>query len=52
MSADSGVYGALMVLELSFTADALSRALDIPQSNTMVRRQLSTKLDKLFRPAR
>ncbi|XP_037075945.1 kazrin-like isoform X2 [Pollicipes pollicipes] len=49
---DSGVHGAMVILELSFTTDTLATALGIPQSKTMLRRHLSTELDKLVRPAR
>ena len=51
-SSDSGVHGALVVLELSFTADTMATALGVPQSKTMIRRHLAAEMDKLVRPAR
>ncbi|XP_037088525.1 kazrin-like isoform X3 [Pollicipes pollicipes] len=49
---DSGVHGALVTLELSFTADTMATALGVPQSKSMIRRHLAAELDKLVRPAR
>ncbi|XP_043229620.1 liprin-alpha-1-like isoform X6 [Amphibalanus amphitrite] len=49
---DSGVHGALVVLELSFTADTMATALGVPQSKSMIRRHLAAEMDKLVRPAR
>ena len=50
--ADSGVHGALVVLELSFTADTMATALGVPQSKSMIRRHLAAEMEKLVRPAR
>lgn len=49
---DSGVHGALVVLEPSFTADTMSTALGIPQSKNIIRRHLATELESLVNPAR
>ncbi|XP_041377484.1 kazrin-like isoform X2 [Gigantopelta aegis] len=49
---ESGVHGALMVLEASFTADTLATALGIPPSKSYLRRHISTELDALVKPAR
>lgn len=49
---DSGVHGALLVLEPSFDADAMANALGIPSSKTIIRRHLTTELNALIRPAR
>ncbi|KAK7471431.1 hypothetical protein BaRGS_00035919, partial [Batillaria attramentaria] len=49
---ESGVHGALMVLEPSFNSDTLATALAIPPSKSYIRIHLSTELDALLRPAR
>ncbi|KAK8726117.1 hypothetical protein OTU49_010380, partial [Cherax quadricarinatus] len=49
---DSGVHGALVVLESSFTADTMATALGIPQSKNIIRRHLATELESLVNPAR
>ncbi|XP_050733121.1 uncharacterized protein LOC127006798 isoform X4 [Eriocheir sinensis] len=49
---DSGVHGALVVLEPSFTADTMATALGIPQSKNIIRRHLATELEGLVNPAR
>ncbi|XP_022256401.1 kazrin-like, partial [Limulus polyphemus] len=49
---DSGVHGALVVLELSFTADTMATALGIPTSKNIIRRHLTTELENLIQPAR
>ena len=49
---DSGVHGALVVLESSFSADTMATALGIPQSKNIIRRHLATELDSLVLPAR
>ncbi|XP_022244436.1 kazrin-like isoform X2 [Limulus polyphemus] len=48
----SGVHGALVVLEPSFTADTMATALGIPGSKNIIRRHLTTELDNLIQPAR
>ncbi|GAB6019271.1 hypothetical protein CHUAL_000871 [Chamberlinius hualienensis] len=49
---DSGVHGALVVLEPSFMADTMATALGIPQSKNIIRRHLTTELESLVHPAR
>lgn len=49
---DSGVHGALVVLEPSFTADTMAQALGIPVSKNIIRRHLTTELENLVQPAR
>jgi hypothetical protein len=49
---ESGVHGALMVLEPSFNADTLASVLGIPPSKTYIRRHLATELDTILKPAR
>lgn len=49
---ESGVHGALMVLEPTFTADTLATALGIPPSKLYIRRHLTTELESLVKPAR
>ena len=49
---ESGVHGALMVLEPTFTADTLATALGIPPSKCYIRRHLTTELESLVKPAR
>ncbi|XP_072035835.1 kazrin-like isoform X2 [Amphiura filiformis] len=49
---DSGVHGALLVLEPSFDSDAMANALGIPTSKTIIRRHLTTELNGLIQPAR
>lgn len=48
----SGVHGALMVLEPSFTADTMAAALGIPSSKNIIRRHLTTEFQSLIQPAR
>ncbi|XP_052284093.1 kazrin-like isoform X3 [Dreissena polymorpha] len=49
---DSGVHGALIVLEPTFTADTLATCLSVPHSKRYVRRHLQTELESLVKPAR
>lgn len=49
---ESGVHGALVVLEPSFTADTMAQALGIPVSKNIIRRHLTTELENLVQPAR
>lgn len=49
---ESGIHGALLVLDTSFTSDDLAVALGIPSSKTILRRHLVTEFDALVRPAR
>ncbi|XP_065339872.1 kazrin isoform X4 [Cloeon dipterum] len=49
---DSGVHGALVVLEPSFNGETMASALGIPQSKNIIRRHLTTELEALVLPAR
>lgn len=49
---DSGVHGALVVLEHSFSAETMATALGIPSSKTIIRRHLATEFENLIMPAR
>ncbi|EZA60612.1 Kazrin [Ooceraea biroi] len=49
---DSGVHGALVVLEPSFTGDTMATALGIPPAKHMIRRHLTAELEALVLPAR
>lgn len=49
---DSGVHGALVVLEPSFTGDTMATALGIPPAKQMIRRHLTAELEALVLPAR
>uniref|UniRef100_A0A1B6DCS0 SAM domain-containing protein n=1 Tax=Clastoptera arizonana TaxID=38151 RepID=A0A1B6DCS0_9HEMI len=49
---DSGVHGALVVLEPSLSGDTMATALGIPPSRQMIRRHLTTELEALVLPAR
>ncbi|KAK3104519.1 hypothetical protein FSP39_003916 [Pinctada imbricata] len=49
---ESGVHGALMVLEPMFNSDTLATALGIPPSKSYIRRHLKTELESLVKSAR
>jgi len=49
---ESGVHGAVLVLNSSLTADMLANLLAIPVSKSYVRRHLSTEYDVIVLPAR
>ncbi|XP_016837238.1 kazrin-A isoform X2 [Nasonia vitripennis] len=49
---DSGVHGALVVLEPSFTGDTMATALGIPPAKHMIRRHLTAELEAIVLPAR
>ncbi|CAL1545908.1 unnamed protein product [Lymnaea stagnalis] len=49
---ESGVHGALMVLEPSFNADTLASILGIPPSKSYIRRHLASELENILKPAR
>ncbi|CAN8015041.1 unnamed protein product, partial [Ixodes persulcatus] len=49
---ESGVHGALVVLEPSFSAETMAQALGIPSSKNIIRRHLTTELENLVQPAR
>ena len=48
----SGVHGAVLVLEPTFTTEAFATALGIPPAKSYVRRHLTSELESLVRPAR
>jgi hypothetical protein len=52
MISDSGVHGALVVLEPSFNGETMATALGIPPSKNIIRRHLTTELEALILPAR
>ena len=49
---ESGVHGAVLVLEPTFTPDTFAAALGIPAAKSYVRRHLATEMEILVRPAR
>lgn len=49
---DSGVHGALLVLDPSFGADELAQALGIHSSKNIIRRHLTSELLSVLVPAR
>ncbi|XP_058802045.1 kazrin [Phymastichus coffea] len=49
---DSGVHGALVVLEPSFTGDTMATALGIPPAKHMIRRHLTAEFESIILPAR
>ncbi|XP_065213251.1 kazrin-like isoform X3 [Planococcus citri] len=49
---DSGIHGALIVLEPSVNGDTMATALGIPPSRQMIRRHLAAELEQLILPAR
>ncbi|XP_071331894.1 kazrin-A-like [Trachinotus anak] len=49
---NSGVHGAVMVLDPTFNTDAMATALGIPSSKQMVRRHLVEEMKTLIGPAR
>ena len=49
---DSGVHGAVLVLDLTFGADELAQALGIHPSKNIIRRHLTSELLSVLVPAR
>ncbi|XP_078488942.1 kazrin isoform X1 [Ciona intestinalis] len=49
---DSGVHGALLVLDPTFTSDDMANALGIPVNKATVRRHLASEFEALVKPAR
>lgn len=49
---NSGVHGAVMVLDPTFNTDAMATALGIPSNKHMVRRHLIEEMKTLIGPAR
>uniref|UniRef100_H2YB28 SAM domain-containing protein n=1 Tax=Ciona savignyi TaxID=51511 RepID=H2YB28_CIOSA len=48
---DSGVHGALIVFDTTFTSDDMANALGIPVNKATVRRHLASEFDSLVKPA-
>uniref|UniRef100_A0A3B1IEB5 Kazrin, periplakin interacting protein b n=1 Tax=Astyanax mexicanus TaxID=7994 RepID=A0A3B1IEB5_ASTMX len=49
---NSGVHGAVMVLDPSFSAESLAKALEIPNNKHMIHRHLYEEMKVLLNPAR
>ena len=49
---DSGVHGAVLLLDSNFTADMMANLLAIPTSKSYVRRHLVTEYDVIVQQAR
>ena len=49
---NSGVHGALIVLDFNFTSEDLASALGIPINKATVRRHLASEFDILVKQAR
>lgn len=49
---ESGLHGAVLVLEPTFTAESLASLMGIPPGKAYVRRHLATEFEALVRPAR
>lgn len=48
----SGIHGAMMVLDPTFSADSMAKALDIPNNKHMIHRHLYEEMKVLLNPAR
>lgn len=49
---NSGVHGAVLVLEPTFNAEAMATALGIPSGKHILRRHLAEEMSAIFHPAR
>ncbi|XP_016345441.1 kazrin-like [Sinocyclocheilus anshuiensis] len=49
---NSGIHGAVMVLDPTFSADTMAKALDIPSNKHMIHRHLYEEIKVLLNPAR
>ncbi|XP_076863424.1 kazrin, periplakin interacting protein b isoform X2 [Brachyhypopomus gauderio] len=49
---NSGIHGAVMVLDPSFSAESLAKALEIPSNKHMIHRHLYEEMKVLLNPAR
>ncbi len=49
---NSGIHGAVMVLDPTFSADTMAKALDIPSNKHMIHRHLYEEMKVLLNPAR
>lgn len=49
---NSGVHGAVLVLEPTFNAEAMATALGIPSGKHILRRHLAEEMSAIFHPAK
>lgn len=49
---NSGVHGAVLVLEPTFNAEAMATALGIPSGKHILRRHLAEEMSTVFHPAK
>lgn len=49
---NSGVHGAVLVLEPTFNAEAMATALGIPSGKHILRRHLAEEMSAVFHPAK
>lgn len=49
---NSGVHGAVLVLEPTFNAEAMATALGIPSGKHILRRHLAEEMSSIFHPAK
>lgn len=49
---NSGVHGAVLVLEPTFNAEAMATALGIPSGKHILRRHLAEEMSTIFHPAK
>lgn len=48
---NSGIHGAVLVLEPTFNAEAMATALGIPSGKHILRRHLAEEMSAIFHPA-
>lgn len=49
---NSGIHGAVLVLEPTFNAEAMATALGIPSGKHILRRHLAEEMSAIFHPAK
>jgi hypothetical protein len=49
---ESGIHGALVILDPTFNADVMATAMGIPTSKNIIRRHLATELESLVQITR
>lgn len=49
---NSGVHGAVLVLEPTFNAEAMATALGIPSGKHILRRHLAEEMSTIFHPTK
>lgn len=49
---NSGVHGAVLVLEPTFNAEAMATALGIPSGKHILRRHLAEEMSTIFHPSK